>query len=342
MSRVLLNGGHGALGVYLTEELSKAGHEVDVLCLENVASNQPNIRYICHDGKDYTYISNLLKNHYDAIVDFMVYPTIEEFVPYADLYLSNTKHYVFTSTYRVYANESPITETSPRLWDLLQQGKLREDFVEDHEYSIYKAKCEDYLLQKPEKHWTIIRPTITYSKARFQLTILEAGVLVHRMRAGKTVILPEGAMDCEGTLSWAGDFGACVAKLILNQAAFGETYTIGTSEHYTWREIADIYKRIGGLDYITVDDDTFINELFDGSVSVAQQLRYDRCYDRVINNEKILKATNRKASDFMPLEQGLKMELDKYDNSIFNKEINEKMDKLLEKCRGKNEIVSIS
>lgn len=334
MKKVLLNGGNGALGVYLTKELAKQGYEIDVLCLENIASDCPNVKYLCHDGKDFSYLSEILKNGYDAIVDFMIYKTLEEFMPYADLYMANTKHYVFTSTYRVYGDDCPITESSPRLWDLLQEGKLPDDFVEDYEYSVYKAKCEDYLAKKPEKHWTVIRPTITYSKSRFQLTILEAGVLVHRMRANKTVILPEGAMDCEGTLSWAGDFGICVSRLILNENAFGEAYMVGTSEHHTWREIAEIYKKIGGLDYITVDNDTFINELFDGYVITAQQLKYDRCYNRIVNNDKILKATNRKASDFMPLEKGLKMELDGYDNSLFDESTDRKMDMLLEKLRG--------
>ena len=334
MSKILLNGGNGALGVYLTEELAKEVHKIDVLCLENVVSKYSNVRYICHDGKDFSYLSSLVKNQYDAIVDFMVYPTVEEFEPYADLYLENTKHYLFTSTYRVYGGEYPITEDSPRLWDLLQQGKLPENFVEDYEYSIYKAKCEDYLSKKAQKNWTVIRPTITYSKARFQLTILEAGVLVHRMRAGKTVVLPQGAMDCEGTLSWAGDFGICVSKLILNENAFGQAYTIGTNEHHTWREIAEIYKKIGGLKYVTVDNETFINELFDGNVRTAQQLNYDRCYNRIVNNDKILEITHRKASDFMPLEKGLKMELDGYDNSIYDENTDKKMDKLLEKLKG--------
>lgn len=334
MSRILLNGGNGALGVYLTQELQKLGHDIDVLCLEEGLLKQSNIRYLRHDGKDFSYLKELMRNDYDAIVDFMVYPTIGEFVPYADLYLDNTKHYIFTSTYRVYGSEYPITEKSPRLWDLLRAGKLPEDFVEDYEYSIYKAKCEDYLLSGKKRNWSIIRPTITYSKARFQLTVLEAGTLIHRMRANKTVVLPEGAMDCEGTLSWAGDFGICVSKLVLNENAFGEAYTIGTSEHHTWREIAEIYKKIGGLEYITVDDDTFVNEIFGGSTATAQQLKYDRCYNRVIDNEKILKATNRKASDFMPLEQGLTMELENYDNAIYNVCADERMDRLLEKICG--------
>lgn len=333
MSKILLNGGNGALGVYLTEELAREGHDVDVICLENAASEYDNVHYICHEGKDYAFLAQLLKNGYDAVVDFMIYPTPEEYYPLADLYLANTKHYLFLSTYRVYGGGCPITEETPRLWDMLRQHRLPEDFVENGEYSIYKAKEEDYLRSSGNGNFTIIRPAITFSKRRFQLTILEAGVLVHRMRAGKTVILPEEAMEHQGTLSWAGDFGKCVAGLILNEKAFGESYTVGTAEHHTWREIAEIYKKLEGLDYITVDTDTFIRELYNGSPYAKQQLLYDRCYDRVIDNRKITAITGHRAADFMPLEEGLRRELAAYDNSIYDEGLNKNMDLLLKKLQ---------
>ncbi|MBQ7974147.1 MAG: hypothetical protein IJ300_00450 [Clostridia bacterium] len=60
---------------------------------------------------------------------------------------------------------------------------------------IYKAKEEDIIKGLGYKNWTIVRPAITYSSRRFQLTILEANVLLERAIKGKTVILPEAAMD---------------------------------------------------------------------------------------------------------------------------------------------------
>ncbi len=327
MKKVLLVGGNGALGVYLTEEALKKGYKVDVLCFEDEISRNENLTYIRHDGKDYGFIKELLKNGYDAVVDFMIYDTVEEYKPFGDLYLKNTSHYLFLSTYRVYAGEYPITETSPRLLDVEKPS----DFVNKYEYSIYKAEEENYIRSTGYKNWTILRPSITYSKHRFQLTILEADVLVWRMRRGKTVVLPEGAMDVQGTLSWAGDFGKSVVELLFNEKAYGEAFTVSTSEHHTWREIAEIYKKIGGLKYVTVDDDTFIKELYDGSVYAYQQLKYDRCYNRVIDNSKILAAAGRKQSDYMKLEDGLKKELAQYDGSLYYAPRNEKMDKLLEK-----------
>ena len=88
------------------------------------------------------------------------------------------------------------------------------------------------------KNWTIVRPTITFSKYRFQLVTLEAPILIHRAMAGKTVLLPELAMDIQATMSWAGDVGKMFTRLVLNPKAYAESFSICTAEHHTWREIA--------------------------------------------------------------------------------------------------------
>lgn len=325
MKNILLIGGNGALGVYLVKETLAMGYKVDVVCFEDAVSTNPNLTYIKHDGKDFQYMAGLVKKGYDTIVDFMLYYTVEEFKPFCDLYLTNTKHYLFLSTYRVYAGTYPVTEDSPRLLDIEKPG----DFVNEYEYSIYKAQCEDYIISSGCNNWTILRPSITYSKNRFQLTILEADTFVWRMRHNKTVVLPEGAMDVQGTLTWAGDFGKAVSKLLFNPEAYCQAFTVSTAEHHTWREIAEIYKRIGGLKYITVDNDTFIYKVLQGNVYTKQQLLYDRCFNRIIDNSKLLRVTGLKQSDFMPLEKGLKMELDAYNGLLYNETLNQNIDSYL-------------
>lgn len=323
--KILMIGGNGALGVYLKEEALKAGYRVDIVCLEDERSDRPELTFINHSGKDLGFMSGLVKNGYDAIVDFMIYPTLEEYVPFCDLYLASTGHYLFLSSYRVYAGAYPITEDSPRLLDVEKPA----DFVSEREYSIYKAQEEDYIRSTGYRNWTILRPSVTYSKNRFQLTVLEANVFVWRMLRGKTVVLPESAMDVEGTLSWAGDFGKSVVRLLFNEQAYGEAFTVSTAEHHSWREIAEIYRRIGGLKYVTVDDGTFLEGLYDGSAYHYQQLRYDRCFHRIIDNTKLLEATGRRQSDFMRLEDGLRMELASYDGSLYSGDRNDRMDRML-------------
>ena len=302
--KALLVGGSGALGTYLIPALLKMDFKVDVLCLEDIISNDPNLRYMNVDAKDVDVITEILKNEYNVVVDFMLYFSAEEFSKYYKLYLDNTDHYVFLSTYRIYADSFPITEESPRLLDV----STDQAFLNSGDYSIYKAQEEDMLRNSGYSNWTILRPAITYSKARFQLTILEMPVIIYRMLRGKTVVLPEQALDVQGTLSWAGDFATMVSRLILNPQAMKETYTVSTSEHHTWREIAEIYGEIGGLKYVGADTEDFLNIVNPGNIHTRQQLTHDRFFNRVVDNTKILNHTGMKQSELMPLKQGLRME----------------------------------
>ena len=119
MKKALLLGGTGALGVYLTPELLKLGYKVDVVSLDDVKSDKENLTFIKADAKEIPFAENLVKNNYDVIVDFMVYFSPEEFKPYMTLYLNSCSHYIFLSSYRVYADSAePITENSPRLLDV--------------------------------------------------------------------------------------------------------------------------------------------------------------------------------------------------------------------------------
>lgn len=307
--RVLVPGGTGAMGVYLVPELLKMGYQVDVVSLDTMISADPNLTYIQANAKDPGYMESLLKQDYAAVVDFMLYPTREEFERFTTLYLKNTEHYIFLSTYRVYANEEhPIKETSPRLLDVATD----QAFLQSGDYSLYKAQAEDFLRNSQWTNWTIVRPAITYSKRRFQLVTLEMDVVVRRMLEGKKLVLPEKAMPIQGTMSWAGDVAVMLARLLLNKDAYTQTYSVCTAEHHSWEEIAKIYGKIGGLQYCTVDTQTYIDILCPDNILFQQQLVYDRYYDRIMDNSKILNITGMKQSQLMPLEKGLAMELSNF------------------------------
>ncbi|MBQ0101332.1 MAG: hypothetical protein KBT31_00865 [Firmicutes bacterium] len=138
-------------------------------------------------------------------------------------------------------------------------------------------------------------------------------------------------MDHETTLSFAGDTAKAFFRLFENEAAFGEAFTLSSAEHHTWREIASMYEEIGGLRYIEIDDRDFIDECCRGNVYAWQQLRYDRCFDRVIDNGKLLAVTGMKQEDFTPLEIALRDRLTAYDGMIYDKNLNDAMDECLRK-----------
>lgn len=304
--KILVLGGTGAMGVYLVPKLADMGYIVDVVSLDKTESGNKNISYTQANAKDDIFLAEILKNKYDAVVDFMLYTTAEFSARY-ELILKNTEHYLFFSTYRVYADSSVITENSPRLLDVAKD----KDFLsaEQNEYSLYKARQEDILMASDFDNWTIIRPAITYSKYRFQLVTLEANVVVCRALKGLPVLLPREAMSVQGTMSWAGDVADMLARLVLNPAAKRETYTVATAEHRSWQEIADYYKELIGLEYITVETSTYLSLFGENNVYAGYQLKYDRLFNRVVDNSKILKATGLSQSDFMPLRKGLEKEL---------------------------------
>ena len=102
--KVLVIGGTGAMGVYLIPELLSLGYEVDAMTADDVVSTQKGLRYIKENAMDRDVMGRILKNNYDAVVDFMIYNTMQ-FAERFEMFLKNTGHYIFLSSYRVYANE---------------------------------------------------------------------------------------------------------------------------------------------------------------------------------------------------------------------------------------------
>ncbi|MBQ4043594.1 MAG: epimerase [Clostridia bacterium] len=306
MKRVLVLGGTGAMGVYLVPLLRQMGCAVDVVSLDERISDDPELRYIRADATDLTYLAELLKNGYHGIVDFMIYRT-ERFAERYRMFLENTDHYIYLSSYRVYAGDSPITEQSPRLLDVSED----REFLATEDYSLFKARGEDILHRSGFDNYTVIRPAVTFSKFRFQLVTLEANVLIRRMKEGKTVLLPAEAREVQATMSWAGDVAKMIARLLFAPHARRESYTLATAEHQSWGEVAEYYREIGGLRARWVSMEEYLRICSGGGEienGPRYQLQYDRLFDRVVDNRKILEATGMKQADLMPVKEGLRRE----------------------------------
>lgn len=305
--KVLVLGGTGAMGRYVVPQLLDMGYKTDVLCLDDIISDNPKLKYIKGNVREENVLDELLKNEYDGIIDFMSYST-NDFKAVYKKFLDNTQHYIFLSSCRIFADDPPITENSSRLLDVSED----KEFLATDDYALYKAKEEDMLKNSEYKNWTIVRPATTYSTGRFQLVTLEAPTLIHRMQTGKTIVLPEAAMDCEATLSWGGDVGVMIARLLFNEKALGETFNVATAEYHKWREIAEFYNKILSFKYITVSVEDYLDIIAEGAGWAKYQLIYARMFHRITDNSKILSFTGMKQSELMPLEKGLRFE---YNNS---------------------------
>ncbi len=308
--KILVLGGTGAMGVYLVPELVRMGYAADVVSFDRMESDNPDLRYIqTRNAKDPAYIENIMKNDYAGVVDFMIYGT-QEFKDKFRLFLDHTDHYIYLSSYRVYANEEhPIRETSPRLLDVATDPV----YLASDDYSLHKARGEETLKASGYSNWSAIRPAITYSKRRFQLVTLEAKTLIPRAREGKKVLLPAEAMGVEATMSWAGDVAKMIARLLFNPAAYKEVFTVATSEHHTWETVAGYYKELIGMETLPIPAEEIYPILCDPSapyyITARWQVELDRLYDRVIDNSKILTVAGMKQSELTTLYDGLKREL---------------------------------
>ena len=299
----LLLGGTGALGVYLAPQMVADGFDVTITSRYG-HKNSDRIHYIRGDALDTSFFNKLLKeNRYDVVVDFMIYST-EAFRDRSRVFLESCGHYIYLSSYRVFSDvDKVITETTPRLLDVSKDAI----FLKTTDYSLEKARQEDILRRSKRKNWTIVRPSITYSKERFQLGTLEADIVVGRSLRGVPVTLPKEMLAKQTTMTWAGDVAKMISAIALKNEAMGEDFNVVTSEHHTWRGVADIYHDEIGLKLTEVGSDDYLDVV--GGGYAKYQIDYDRMFDRVLDNSKILAFAQLKQSDLMGLREGLAYEL---------------------------------
>ena len=309
MKRVLVLGASGAMGRYVVPLLAEKGYAVDAVSLDapNPSLDPAGVTRIQGNAKDEAFLAPLLERRYDGIIDFLIYPTAEIALK-LPMMASSTGHYIYLSSYRVYdGKDIPVREDSRLLIDTADDLILRNS----DDYCVYKARGERILRALDRRNWTIVRPSITYSTYRFQLTTLEAPLVVGRADRGKAVVLPETARNVRGTMTWAGDNARFLAELLFNEKALGEAFTLATAENHPWGEIADIYASLRGLKAVWAPEEDYLR-IVNGNpwnLGAAWQLRTDRLFNRIIDNSKVLAATGRSQSDLMPLAKGLETEL---------------------------------
>lgn len=301
---VLLIGGAGTLGSYTSRELLNLGYAVDVICREDLTSWNSSLRYIRELVTDGLLLQLFQEKHYTAVVDFIHYPDPEAYRARGRLLLQNTDQLIFLSSYRVYGDaEHPVRETSPRLIDL----PLDPAFLKRDTYGVPKAYNEDFLRSSGCRNWTIVRPLISFSHFRLDLVTLWAGQLILRAKEGKKTLLPEGARRLHAGVGWAGNVGKEIARLVENPAAFGEAFTLGSGESLTWEQAAAVYTEVTGLEFIWVDDETYINIMHgDGDSDIYT---HDRAWDRDMDLSKIMRVTGLTPADLLPMREALIYEL---------------------------------
>jgi len=308
MKKVLLIGGGGTLGLYTADELLKLDYSVDVVCLENYHSENPNLTFINACVTDRLLTDLFQKTHYDTIIDFICYSHFEDWASGRnELLLNNTEQLIFLSSYRVYADlQHPITESAPRWLDVTKEPML----VENETYAFPKCRCEDWLRASSYRNWTIVRPLISFSHFRLDLVTVPSALLLDRILRHKKILLPNAARGKTAGVGWAGNIGKMLARLSGNEKALGETFTLGSGENRTWEDVADYYTALFGAEFLWVDSADYVTCSTDNSMSAWWMLAYDRLLDRAIDNTHLLEVTGLTTDDFLKIPDALKLEMD--------------------------------
>lgn len=313
------------MGIYLAPVLIEMNYEVFVTTRKKKESTLPNLNYIIGNAHDRKFLEILFKSNWDVVVDFMLYST-EEFQLKNDFLLSNTKHYIFLSSYRVYADSnSPIIESSPKLLDCSKDIK----YLKTDEYALSKTRQERILQNSDFRNWTIVRPSITYSKNRLQFATLEADSFLHRAMLRIPIVVSEDILKKWTTMTWAGDVAKMIALICNNPNSFQEDYNVVTNEAVLWSDVGRIYSKYADLDIREIDHLSYLN-----LAGNKYQIQYDRMYNRVMDNSKILKLTGLYQKELKRLEEGLSLEIkntvDSSKNSLsVNYSIQGRMDGIL-------------
>jgi len=338
--KILVLGGTGAMGVHLVKLLESNGVEV-VVTSRSYRESKGRVRYLKGNAHDRKFVQSILKEKWDAIVDFMNCSTAN-FESNIGHLINATSHYLFLSSGRVYADSNnPISEDSPRLLDVSQDF----DFLASDEYSLAKARQENYLINSERRNWTIIRPYITYATDRLQLGIFEKEEWLYRALRGRTIIFSKDINSKMTTFTYGYDVSRAILAVLGNPKAMGNTYNITCGKAFAWSAILNVYLDVLETHLGDRPKVKYLNyEIFQTLSTARYKLVYDRLYDRVFDNKKIHQYVN--VDCFTNFDDGLKRCLGNFlENPNFRRidwKIQALMDRLTEERTPLHEIFGLN
>lgn len=340
MKKALLIAGTGTLGASTYPELVRLGWKVDVISLEDYTSVTPRLDFIKANA-DTDYLAKFFeeRGRYDAVVDFVLTVDVEALKKRMDLILANTDQFVYVSSYRTYSDrDSTVTESTPQWLDTTTDPK----FLAEDDYAIPKAKGERYLTSLGVKNWTIIRPIISFTHFRLDLVTVGAYAILYRTAAGKKIPLPAEVKDKHCGVTWGGNTGLQIARLLGNPGAFGEAFTLGMDEGLTWGDVARFYEELAGSKFEWVPVEDYLAIATENKYMDRQMIFTDRNLDRRVDFSKVLRVTGLTKKDFKSCREAIAYELtylserpdlvSRFDTP-FRRELDVKMDKYFAEVR---------
>lgn len=307
MIKVLMLGGTGAIGQSI---LSVIGGNPDYsISITSRTDRKPdfcNVRYICGNANDLSFINQFEDNSFDVLIDFMNYRN-ENLIRNIGKLLSIANQYIFLSSARVYDNsQAIIDEKCPLLINTTDDAGLKSSGT----YAVKKAYQEELVKQYGEDKVTIIRPYKTYSSDRLQLGEYEIKHWLLRLLKEKPIVINKNMLSKYTSLTDGIDVAKGIVGLINREEAFGETFQIVTDESMTWNDILILYieelRKVGIEPKVYLSDSTDpIDKLFEN----GYQMPYDILFDRRFNSRKIAGITD---ITYQKMDIGLRKSISEY------------------------------
>lgn len=235
--KVLIIGGTGTIGSFVTRELWKRNCKITLLTRglsREVFPREPGVSVIHGDRKNASLLQEVAEQNFDMVVDLACYEP-QDADNAVRAFAGKIAQYLFVSTVDVYTKPAkvyPITEDMER--------NPRPSFS----YALGKVQCEEVFFrahQEKKFQVTIARPAHTYCEGVTPLLQVFGWTTDHldRMRKGKPVII-----HGDGTSLWsslyAEDLAIPLANALLNPVTYGKAYNLASEEIMSWGRLYEI------------------------------------------------------------------------------------------------------
>ena len=227
--RILVMGGTRFIGVYLTQQLVREGHEVVLFNRGKKPSPVPGLKVIKGDRTVAADLNQLAGESFDAIFDNNG-RELSDTQPLVELFNGKVQHFVYMSSAGVYLKSDQMPHTEGDAEDPKSRHKGKND-------------TEAYLIQSGIP-FTSIRPTYIYGPQNYN--DLDAWYF-DRILQNRPVPIPGHGQHLT-QLGHCGDLADAMVKVLGNQTAIGEIYNISGDKAVTFDGLAKACAIAAGQD----------------------------------------------------------------------------------------------
>lgn len=238
--KILFIGGTGRLSTDVAKLSLKKGYEVYLITRgskERKKFVEENYKMIYADIRNNEECKEKLKDMiFDVVIDFLTFDKIQ-LSNTLDIIEGHYNQYIFISSataYKKSTEEEILSEDSPignEKWD----------------YAYKKYECEEeikrYFGDKPNLHYTIVRPYVTYNETRIPYPLVPQDSsteysIIYRIKNNKKIPIIDNSLIT--TITNTKDFAIGVVGLFQNKKAYEEAFHITSDEVVKWEDVIDL------------------------------------------------------------------------------------------------------